>query len=65
MQIVDFRFKSSWSGGLFLEIKIKVSDGPPDCNGMPTYLSGDYWIDAKEKHLNEIYKQLSLKELLK
>ena len=39
---------------LVLEVEEHTSDGPPDFNGMPTYLSGKYWRDAKVEDLGLI-----------
>ncbi len=32
---------------LVLQVEVSFDDGPPDCNGMPTYLAGVAWRDAQ------------------
>ncbi len=47
-----YRAKSRWFGDPLLVLQIEVhrrwGEGPPDINGMPMYLAGEYtcWRDA-------------------
>ena len=47
-----YRSKKRWFGDPVLIVQIEVEkqwpEGPPDCNGMPTYLAGSciLWRDA-------------------
>lgn len=43
-----------WTGKLVLQVKVRVADGPPDWNGLPTYLAGEYWRDAQVEDLQEL-----------
>lgn len=37
-----------------LQILRKYKDGPDDSNGLPTYLAGEAWEDAKVEDLFEL-----------
>jgi hypothetical protein len=36
---------------LVLQVEEHTTDGPPDTNGMPEYLAGTYWRDARPEDL--------------
>jgi hypothetical protein len=36
---------------LVLQVQVTCGDGPPDSNGLPTYLSATYWRDARTEDL--------------
>ena len=39
---------------LVLQVKEEFDDGPPDFNGMPTYLAGVQWRDARVEDVLEL-----------
>ncbi len=43
---------------LILQVHEKYPDGPPDSYGMPTYLAGERWRDAKVEDLSQTLKDL-------
>lgn len=42
---------------LVLQVEVRFGDGPPDSNGMPLYLKGATWRDAKVEDLSFLVPQ--------
>lgn len=38
---------------LVLQIEVTCGDGPPDSNGLPSWLSATYWRDARVEDLTQ------------
>ena len=54
--IVHFRFRTqTFTGKVVLQVLDKVGDGPPDSNGMPEWLAGEYWRDARMEDMGEVH----------
>lgn len=58
-KIVDHRYRLGKEGlfgksVLILQVKEYRDDGPPDYDGLPTYLAGEYWRDALVEDLTFI-----------
>lgn len=39
---------------LILQVECKRPDGPPDGHGLPQYLAGTFWRDARTEDLSEL-----------
>lgn len=39
---------------IVLQVEVTFSDGPGDSNGLPEYLGGTTWVDARLEHLSLI-----------
>lgn len=48
---------------LVLQVQEHTTDGPPDSNSMPEYLTGTYWRDARAEDLTLVLRTQSTPQL--
>lgn len=55
-KVIGIRFRvQPFTCKFILEVQLAFGDGPGDSNGMPDYLAGTVWTDARLEHMAEVF----------